>query len=204
MNFNIVIDRRTIIIKVLDINDEPPVWKMDEPVPYTAVVDRDPRPGLQVFQFLAEDPDSQSEIIYTLHSKSPNTTRLAIKEGKLYIESGPPFQYDIYKVLVSAHDSKAAQASVYGSQLATKPQEIFAELTIIVGKKAPQFYQSVYNVNISESSPIGFNVVQMRAKSFNPDPFNKKHLRYSLQTKNNQQSAEFSIYSENGKYILEF
>ena len=50
--------------------------------------------------------------------------------------------------------------------------------------------------------PIGFNVVQMRAKSFNPDPFNKKHLRYSLKTLQNEQSAEFSIYSENGTVIL--
>jgi hypothetical protein len=56
-------------------------------------------------------------------------------------------------------------------------------------------------VNISEDAPIGFNVVQMRAKSFNPDPFNKKHLRYSLQTRQGQ-SAEFSIYSENGTVIL--
>ena len=181
---------------------------MDEPVPYTAVVERDPRPGLQVFQFVASDPDSQSEIVYTLHSKSPNTSRLAMKDGKLYIESGPPFQYDIYKVLVSAHDSKAsplANSGSYGDRQSTngtKSQEIFAELTIIVGKRPPQFYQTVYNVNITENMPIGFNVVQMRAKSFNPDPFNKKHLRYSLQTLQHEQSAEFSIYSENGTVIL--
>ncbi len=182
---------------------------MDEPVPYTAVVDRDPRPGLQVFQFLAEDPDSQSEIVYTLHSKSPNTSRLAMKDGKLYIESGPPFQYDIYKVLVSAHDSKAASQHHAPSALSgNKSQEIFAELTVVVGKRAPQFYHSVYDVHIAENAPIGFNVVQMRAKSFNPDPFNKKHLRYSLHTANSnsngneQQSAEFSIYSENGTVVL--
>ena len=187
---------------MLDINDEPPVWKMDEPVPYTAVVDRDPRPGLLVFQFLAEDPDSQSEVVYTLHSKAPNTSRLTMKNGKLYTEAGPPFQYDIYKVLVSAHDSKAAHSSGMQSNGANKPQEIFAELTIIVGKKAPQFYQSEYKVNINENAPIGYNVVQMRAKSFNPDPYNKKHLRYSLFNKQNEQSAEFSIYSENGTVIL--
>jgi len=188
---------------VLDINDEPPVWKMDEPVPYTAVIDRDPRPGLQIFQFLAEDPDSHSEIIYTLHSKSPNTSRIAMKDGKLYIESGPPFQYDIYKVLVSAHDYKAHHQAQNSNS--NKSQEIFAELTIVVGKRAPQFYHPIYNINITENAPIGFNVVQMRAKSFNPDPFNKKHLRYSLQTTNsanNQHSAEFSIYSENGTVVL--
>lgn len=194
---------------MIDVNDEPPVWKMDEPVPYTAVVERDPRPGLLVFQFLAEDPDTQSEIVYTLHSKTPNTTRLVMKDGKLYTESGPPFQYDTYKILVSAYDAKAANLvkspmpmSSAGSSLnSNKTQEIFAELTIIVGKKAPQFYQSEYKVNISENAPIGFNVVQMRAKSFNPDPYNKKHLRYSLQTRQGQ-SAEFSIYSENGTVIL--
>jgi hypothetical protein len=203
-------DIKPITIKVLDINDEPPVWKMDEPVPYTAVVDRDPRPGQLVFQFLAEDPDTQSEIVYTLHSKSPNTSRLIMKDGKLLTESGAPFQYDVYKVLVSAYDSKAANlakspSSPYSSSFSyftNKSQEIFAELTIIVGKKAPQFYQAEYKVNISENAPIGFNVVQMRAKSFNPDPFNKKHLRYSLTTKQQQQSAEFSIYSENGTVIL--
>jgi hypothetical protein len=195
---------------VLDINDEPPVWKMDEPVPYTAVVERDPRPGQLVFQFLAEDPDTKSEIVYTLHSKTPNTTRLSMKDGKIYTEPGAPFQYDTYKILVSAYDAKAANLvpksnhhhhHSYYNQLSNKSQEIFAELTVIVGKKAPQFYQSEYKVNISESAPIGFNVVQMRAKSFNPDPFNKKHLRYSLQTRDGQ-SAEFSIYSENGTVIL--
>ena len=178
---------------------------MDEPVPYTAVVDRDPRPGLLVFQFLAQDPDSQSHIVYTLHSKSPNTSRLIMKDGKLYTESGPPFQYDTYKILVSAYDSKAAtptdNANSFGHH-SNKSQEIFAELTIIVGKKAPQFYQTEYKVNISEHAPIGYNVVQMRAKSFNPDPYNKKHLRYSLLTKQGHQSAEFSIYSENGTVIL--
>jgi hypothetical protein len=209
-------DVKPITIKVLDINDEPPVWKMDEPIPYTAVVERDPRPGLLVFQFLAEDPDTNSDIVYTLHSKSPNTSRLVMKDGKLYTESGPPFQYDTYKILVSAYDSKAAnlvKPSLVSSSLSSssnsifnsisnKSQEIFAELTIVVGKKHPQFYQSEYKVNISENAPIGYNVVQMRAKSFNPDPYNKKHLRYSLSTKQGHQSAEFSIYSENGTVIL--
>jgi hypothetical protein len=203
-----IIDKKSITIKVLDINDEPPVWKMDEPVPYTAVVDRDPRPGLLVFEFLAHDPDKNSEIVYTLHSKSPNTSRLVMQGGKLFTESGAPFQHDVYKILVSAHDSKAASTNMASAKstvqanLNNKPQEIFAELTVIVGKKAPQFYQTEYKVNISENSPIGFNVVQMRAKSFNPDPFNKKHLRYSLLSKQDQQSAEFSIYSENGTVIL--
>lgn len=203
-----IIDKKSITIKVLDINDEPPVWKMDEPVPYTAVVERDPRPGLLVFEFIAHDPDKNSEIVYTLHSKSPNTSRLVMQGGKLYTEGGAPFQHDTYKILVSAHDSKAAssssisKSSMMNSVSSTKPQEIFAELIIIVGKKAPQFYQTEYKVNISENSPIGYNVVQMRAKSFNPDPFNKKHLRYSLVNKQNQQSDEFSIYSENGTVIL--
>ena len=83
-----------------------------------------------------------------------------------------------------------------------RKQEIFAELTIVVGKRAPQFYASEYRVNVSESAPIGFNVAQLRAKSFNPDPYNPKHLRYSLSTAHATQSAEFSIYSENGTVIL--
>ena len=215
-NFQIIftrkVDKRTIkdikpiTIKIIDVNDEPPVWRMDEPVPYTAVVERDPRPGQLVFQFVADDPDTQSQIVYTLHSKSPNTTRLVMKDGKIFTEAGPPFMYDTYKILVSAYDARAANAagtkhvSAY-NQLSNKSQEIFAELTVIVGKKAPQFYQSEYKVNISENAPIGSSVVQMRAKSFNPDPFNKKHLRYSLQTRQGQ-SAEFSIYSENGTVTL--
>ncbi|RNA38220.1 neural-cadherin isoform X7 [Brachionus plicatilis] len=205
----VVKDIKPINIKVIDVNDEPPVWKMDEPVPYTAVVERDPRPGQLVFEFVAEDPDSQSHIVYTLHSKSPNTTRLTMKEGKIYTVAGPPFQFDTYKILVSAHDAKAANvlhsaspfSHVHIDTLRNNTQEIFAELTISVGKKAPQFYQSEYKVNISESAPIGHSVVEMRAKSFNPDALNKKHLRYSLETRHGQ-SAEFSIYSENGTVIL--
>jgi hypothetical protein len=141
---------------VLDLNDEPPVWVMDEPVPYTAVVERDPKPGILVFQFVAQDPDTQSEIIYTLHSKSPNTTRLEMKDGKLFTKSGAPFQHDQYKVLVSAHDAKAHSlnkfslgntgAPILSGLPSNQTQEIFAELTIIVGKKAPQFYQSEYKV----------------------------------------------------------
>lgn len=172
---------------------------MDEPVPYTAVVERDPQPGQLIFQFIADDPDTNSEIMYTLHSKSPNTSRLIMKDGKILTESGPPFKYDTYKILVSACDVKAVNR--YGSTN-NKSQEIFAELIIHVGKRAPQFYQSEYKINISESAPIGYLVANMRAKSFNPDPFNKKHLRYSLLTKQNKQSDEFSIYSENGTVIL--
>lgn len=164
-------DIKPITIKVIDVNDEPPVWIMDEPVPYTAVVERDPKPGVLVFQFLAQDPDTQSEIVYTLHSKSPNTTRLEMKDGKLFTRAGAPFQHDQYKILVSAHDAKAvglnklagafpssgafgssaANAHFSSSQLTGGPtnqtQEIFAELTIIVGKRPPQFYQSEYKVN---------------------------------------------------------
>lgn len=207
-------DIKPITIKVIDVNDEPPVWVMDEPIPYTAVVERDPKPGIMVFQFLAHDPDTQSEIVYTLHSKTPNTTRFEMKDGKLFTKSGAPFEHNTYKILVSAHDAKAASlnnklhhhhvatnAHASSSPNTNQSQEIFAELTIVVGKMAPQFYQTEYKVNISENAPIGFNVVQMRAKSFNPDPFNKKHLRYALQTRQGQ-SAEFSIYSENGTVIL--
>ena len=202
------LDKRTIreikpiTIKVLDINDESPVWKMDEPIPYTAVVERDPRPGQLVFQFIAEDPDSQSEIVYQLHSKSPNTSRLVMKDGKIMTESGPPFQHNAYKILVSAYDAKAYNKYQSSSEFNNKTQEIFAELMVYVGKRAPQFYQSEYKINISESAPIGFHVANMRAKSFNPDLTNKKHLRYSLLTKQDQLSAEFSIYSDNGTVML--
>lgn len=159
-------DIKPITIKVIDVNDEPPVWIMDEPVPYTAVVERDPKPGVLVFQFIAQDPDTQSEIVYTLHSKSPNTTRFEMKDGKLFTRPGPPFQHDHYKILVSAHDAKAAglnkfqpngqiiSPSVNGGSASAaavsgptnQTQEIFAELTIIVGKRPPQFYQSEYKV----------------------------------------------------------
>ncbi len=188
------------------------MWKMDEPVPYTAVVDRDPRPGLMVFQFLAEDPDTQSELVYTLHSKTPNTSRLIMKDGKIFTESGPPFQYDSYKILVSAYDAKAHVSAsrqptarpMQGNDTrhATKSQEIFAELMVYVGKRAPQFYQTEYKVNLSESAAIGHHVANMRAKSFNPDPNNRKHLRYSLATLQGKQSDEFSIYSDNGTVML--
>lgn len=169
-------DIKPITIKVIDVNDEPPVWIMDEPVPYTAVVERDPKPGVLVFQFVAQDPDTQSDIVYTLHSKSPNTTRFEMKDGKLFTRAGAPFQHDQYKILVSAHDAKAVglnkfsggRAGGSGGQLNGPPiystgyydgrsmtsgptnqtQEIFAELTIIVGKRPPQFYQSEYKVRI--------------------------------------------------------
>lgn len=156
-------DIKPITIKVIDVNDEPPVWVMDEPVPYTAVVERDPKPGALVFQFAAQDPDTQSEIVYTLHSKSPNTTRFEMKDGKLYTRAGPPFQHDQYKILVSAHDAKAAtavtagqggmsrSAGSAGQPLTNQSQEIFAELTIIVGKRPPQFYQSEYKVRAASS-----------------------------------------------------
>ena len=107
-NKRTVRDIKPIQIRVLDVNDEAPVWRMDEPVPYTAVVERDPRAGMLLFQFVADDPDTQSEIVYTLHSKSPNTSRIVLaSDGKLLTEAGPPFAYDTYKVLVSAHDAKA-------------------------------------------------------------------------------------------------
>jgi hypothetical protein len=198
----IIREIKPVTLKVFDINDEPPVWKMDEPVPYTAVVERDPRPGLLVFQFIAEDPDSQSEIVYQLHSKSPNTSRLVMKDGKIITEAGPPFQHNAYKILVSAYDAKAYNKYQSSSETGNKTQEIFAELMVYVGKRAPQFFQSEYKINISESAPIGFHVANMRAKSFNPDLTNKKHLRYSLLTYQDQLSAEFSIYSDNGTVML--
>lgn len=196
-NNRLIREIRPVTLTVEDLNDEAPAWVMDEPVPYTAVIERDPRPGTVLFTFHASDPDTSSEVIYRLHSKSPNTSRLTMnRQGKIIAEPGAPLHYDSYKLVVSAYDSRAPHN-------ANKSQEIFAELIIYVGRRAPQFYQSDYRVNISESSSIGTLVANMRAKSFfNPDLANKKHLRYSLATKSGQQSAEFSIYSDNGTVML--
>ena len=58
-------DNQRVIIKVKDVNDEPPYF-INRPLPMQAVVKLNAPPNTQVFTLQAKDPDTDHDIHYFL------------------------------------------------------------------------------------------------------------------------------------------
>ena len=59
----------------MDVNDETPVLK-NIPYPYQAAIPKEPEPGLTVYELLAEDPDTNSELVYSISEIAGKTQYL--------------------------------------------------------------------------------------------------------------------------------
>ena len=69
-------DNQRVIIKVKDINDEPPYF-INRPLPMQAVVKLNAPPNTPVFTLQAKDPDTDHNLHYFLvRDRSKSTTRL--------------------------------------------------------------------------------------------------------------------------------
>ena len=92
-----------------------------------------------------------------------------------------PFQLDVeYVLYVKAEDQSGSDRNHWQST----PEE---KLSIIGGKRPPQFYMASYNAEIPESLPIESEVLKVKAKSFADH-----EIRWDLLFKKNIQDLSFS------------
>nr|XP_006818277.1 PREDICTED: protocadherin Fat 4-like [Saccoglossus kowalevskii] len=144
-----------IVITVEDVNDESPQWSM--PVyPYNAVVPTNAPTGVSIYQLQASDADSNS-LNYNLDSTSDDqglfevdqttgTIRTKLQRGQRYQEG---FEYILR---VRANDGVNYSPLAY--------------VSVIGGRRPPQFVKERYDVDVPENTKPGYVVVRVEAFSF--------------------------------------
>ena len=75
-------DNQRVIIRVKDVNDEPPYF-INRPLPMQAVVNLNAPPATPVFTLQAKDPDTDHNLHYFLvRDRSKPELSLEVSEGK--------------------------------------------------------------------------------------------------------------------------
>ncbi|KAG9335984.1 hypothetical protein JZ751_003383 [Albula glossodonta] len=159
-----------VVVSVLDINDNPPVFERRE---YIATVAEDVAPGSQVLRVFAasRDIEANAEISYAIvsgnehgmFSVNPQTGDIFVVESLDYETSHE------YYLTVEATDGGTPSLS----DMAT----VNINLTD-VNDNSPIFSQSVYSAVVSEDAELGRTVVAVVADDADGPSYN--HVRYSI------------------------
>ncbi|XP_061162553.1 neural-cadherin-like [Saccostrea echinata] len=191
----------TVHLNVTDVNDEKPRF-VNQPHPFLATVPVNPRIGELVYELLATDPDTNSDIQYNLVSGG---------EGKFTIEhidrgigrlgrivttvngNGQFIPGQEYELVVSAQD--------LGSPIIQKSN--FEVVRVLVGSRPPQFYSfyKPYVAFITENNQPGYKLQSegttliVQAKAFQSKS-DKGAVEYQLTDNYGYISSVFSINSE--------
>ncbi|KAM4555445.1 protocadherin Fat 2 isoform 1-T1 [Odontesthes bonariensis] len=174
-------------IRVLDMNEHRPVFL--KPL-YEVRVPEDTSPWKDVLQISAQDADTNSKLVFSVHSSlHPDSTRLFHLDPK----SG---------VLVMTEELDYETISVHTLVVMVRDQEIpvkrnFAKVVIQVedcNDHSPAFFRPRYEALISNLAPVGSEVVQVKA--LDQDMGSNADISYSLHSGNIDNV--FSIHPELG------
>ncbi|XP_070575711.1 neural-cadherin-like isoform X2 [Ptychodera flava] len=174
---------RDVVITLIDVNDEPPEWTMPI-VPYYAVVATNAPRGVSVYQLQARDPDTQSTVSYELISGgdglfevNPTTGTIRTKSSQLYQEGKE------YLLRVQPTDGTNVGST--------------ATISIIAGRRPPQFTKESYNVKVPENTQSGYSLLQVEAFSFTRGTtLSYEFINQGVDT------SYFSINTRNGQITL--
>ncbi|KAF7651331.1 hypothetical protein LDENG_00112250, partial [Lucifuga dentata] len=178
-------------IRVLDMNEHRPVFL--KPL-YEVRVPEDTSPWKDILQISAQDADTNSKLVYSIHSSlHPDS----IKFFHLDPKSG---------VLVMTEELDYEKISVHTLIIMVRDQEIpvkrnFVKVVVYVedcNDHSPAFLSSNYEVSISNMAPIGSEVIQVKA--LDKDTGSNADISYSLHSGNIDNI--FSIDSEFGSIIM--
>ncbi|XP_015922304.1 neural-cadherin-like isoform X1 [Parasteatoda tepidariorum] len=166
-------DRQRIIIHVQDANDENPYF-INRPMPMQAVVQLNAQPGTSVFKLQARDPDLDSNIHYFLvRDRTGGRFEVDEMSGEVRTVGGDPFMLDQeYVLYVKAEDLNGIK--VTGKEQSTGEER----LSIIGGKRPPQFFMQSYSASIPENKKKDSEIIQVKAMSFA-----NRQIHYILRTK---------------------
>ncbi|XP_022647325.1 neural-cadherin-like isoform X4 [Varroa destructor] len=163
-------ERQRIIIHITDVNDEPPYF-INRPLPMQAVVQLNAPPGTPVFKLQARDPDSDHNIRYSIvRDRSGQRFEVDALSGEIITVGTAPFMLDKeYVLYVKAED---LSGPVGERQYQSTKEE---RLSIVGGKRPPQFYVPQYEATIPESQKKDSDIIEVKAKSFAD-----REIRYTL------------------------
>ncbi|XP_067136149.1 neural-cadherin-like [Centruroides vittatus] len=168
-------ERQRVIIYVKDVNDESPNF-INRPLPMQTVVQLNAPPGTPVFKLQARDPDQDHDIHYYLvQDQTGGRFEVDERSGEVRTLGSDPFMLNKEYVLhVKAEDRNGRMGSGSTLQYQSTGEK---RLSIMGGKRPPQFYMSHYDVTIPENQKKDFNIIEVKAKSFAD-----REIRYRLRT----------------------
>ncbi|XP_043210951.1 neural-cadherin-like isoform X4 [Amphibalanus amphitrite] len=180
-------DNQRIIIRVEDDNDENPYF-INRPLPMQAVVKLNAPPNTPIFTLQARDPDTDHNIHYFLvKDRTGGRFQVDERSGVVRTRGSEPFQLDMeYFLYVRAEDQGGRDAM--GRFQSTEEER----LSIVGGKRQPQFYMPGYEAKIFENHQKDTDVISVKAKSFAD-----REIRYTLKAEG-QGAGTFNIGPTSG------
>ncbi|GFN75010.1 fat cadherin [Plakobranchus ocellatus] len=178
----------TVKIKVLDLNDNAPVFTQ---LSYDCYISDQATRGQLVFKVVAFDPDDSDvgNLAYSIVDGDEHSTfSIDGQTGAISLsEQRNPTLAAAYTLNVSVSDG------VYTS---------FCRVTVDVrnsNSHTPAFYKDLYVMDVTESSPYGEGHVLVRTSAEDPDRGNYGMLTYSIM--NDDMKQIFSIDADTGEII---
>ncbi|XP_030383016.1 neural-cadherin [Scaptodrosophila lebanonensis] len=180
-------DNQRVIILVKDVNDEPPYF-INRPLPMQAVVQLNAPPNTPVFTLQARDPDTDHNIHYFIvRDRTGGRFEVDERSGVVRTRGTDLFQLDMeYVLYVKAEDQNG---KVDDRRYQSTPEE---RLSIVGGKRAPQFYMPSYEAEIPENQKKDSDIISVKAKSFAD-----REIRYTLKAQG-QGAGTFNIGPSSG------
>ncbi|CAB4065536.1 Putative neural-cadherin 2,Neural-cadherin [Lepeophtheirus salmonis] len=180
-------DNQRVIIKVKDVNDEPPYF-INRPLPMQAVVKLNALPNTPVFTLQAKDPDTDHNLHYFLvRDRTGGRFEVDERSGIVRSRGSEPFQLDMeYVLYVKAEDQNGRNGRRF--QIYSRRER----LSIVGGKRPPQFYMPSYEAEIPESQKKDSDIISVKAKSFA-----EREIRYTLKAQG-QGAGTFNIGPSSG------
>lgn len=179
-------------IAIIDVNDNPPIFAVESD---QINISRSTVPGTALYIARAEDKDSglNGAIQYTILSNESSDFSIDPALGVLYLA----------KSLVADKQNKYI-VHITAKDLGSPPlrSELILTVTVEDQKGVPPltFENLVYQVEVSEGSSIGTRILQIQARTLDPQ-HTPGEVVYSLE--HNADSASFKIYPETGVIYLQ-
>ncbi|KAE8746240.1 hypothetical protein FOCC_FOCC007112 [Frankliniella occidentalis] len=157
-------------------------------MPMQAVVQLNAPPNTPVFTLQARDPDTDHNIHYFIvRDRTGGRFEVDERSGVVRTRGTDLFQLDMeYVLYVRAEDQNGR---VDGHKFQSTPEE---RLSIVGGKRAPQFYMPSYEAEIPENQKKDSDIISVKAKSFAD-----RDIRYTLKAQG-QGAGTFNIGASNG------
>lgn len=166
---------------------------VNRPTPLQAVVKTNAPPGTVVYKLQARSDiqsGGRSNIIYSIVFDKLNRFDVDPRSGEVRTKGNEPFIMDKeYTLYVKAEDHNR----YIGSKFASTGD---IQLSIVGGRRPPQFYLEKYSIAIREDTKKDSDVIEVKAISFSD-----REIRYTLQAKGRGASA-FVIEPTTGKIKL--
>ncbi|XP_017787655.1 PREDICTED: neural-cadherin-like [Habropoda laboriosa] len=181
-------DNQRVIINVKDVNDENPYF-INRPLPMQTVVQLNAPPNTHVFTIQARDPDTDNNIHYFMvRDRTGGRFEVDERSGVVRTRGTDLFQLDMeYVLYVKAEDQNGRLDE---RRFQSTPEE---RLSILGGKRPPQFYMPQYVAEIPENQKKDSDIISVKAKSFAD-----REIRYTLKAQGQGAAGTFNIGPSTG------